>query len=72
MGGELVKWIIKRNEQLRIKYNSSEKVVEDNSGDIAAKELEDDGKKGTINDTAIKKARKHDFYLGLEPTWLYK
>jgi len=71
-GGELVKWIIKRNEQLRIKYNSSEKVVEDNSGDIAAKELEDDGKKGTINDTAIKKARKHDFYLGLESTWLYK
>ncbi|KAL7431645.1 hypothetical protein ACHAXH_003395, partial [Discostella pseudostelligera] len=71
-GGELVKWITKRNEQLRIRYKSSEQVVEENSGDTAARELEDDGKKGTINETAIKKAQKHDFYLGLESTWLYK
>ena len=46
--------------------------MEENSGDTAARELEDDGKKGTINETAIKKAQKHDFYLGLESTWLYK
>ena len=71
-GGELVKWITKRNEQLRIRYNDNQEVVEDNnSSGIVAAELED-GKKGSIHESAIKKARKHDFYLGLESTWLYK
>ena len=25
-----------------------------------------------LSGAAVKKARKHDFYLGLESTWLYK
>lgn len=55
-GGELVKWITKRNEDLR-----------KNIG-----ELESDNGSQRVSETALKKARKHDFYLGLESTWLYK
>ena len=25
-----------------------------------------------VSETALNKAKKHDFYLGLESTWLYK
>jgi hypothetical protein len=64
-GGELVKWMVKKNLELKEKYT-------DNNGDF-------DGRDGTnakpetkISDTALNKAKKHDFYLGLESTWLYK
>lgn len=62
-GGELVKWMVRRNEELRERYG------EECLADDATLKLES-GKK--VSETALKKARKHDFYLGLESTWLYK
>ena len=61
-GGELVRWMKVRNEELRERYGA-----EAGEGDTA--ELES-GKK--LSGAALKKARTHDFYLGLESTWLYK
>jgi len=60
--GELVRWMERMNEGLRERYNAEKKIVEDD-------ELEN-GKR--VGETALRKARKHDFYLGLESTWLYK
>ena len=60
-GGELVKWIVKKNSELGERYAVLEK----------SELLETtNGKK--LSESALKKARKHDFYLGLESTWLYK
>mmetsp|Transcript_15983 Transcript_15983/g.33780 ORF Transcript_15983/g.33780 Transcript_15983/m.33780 type:complete len:555 (+) Transcript_15983:65-1729(+) len=61
-GGELVKWIARKNEALRKQYAEGE--MDD------AKSTMENGKK--VGQAALKKARKHDFYLGLESTWLYK
>mmetsp|Transcript_10576 Transcript_10576/g.21128 ORF Transcript_10576/g.21128 Transcript_10576/m.21128 type:complete len:80 (+) Transcript_10576:125-364(+) len=55
-GGELVKWMAKKNDELKEVYTS---------GDVM-----DGGKK--VSENALKKAKKHEFYLGLESTWLYK
>ena len=60
-GGELVKWIVKKNSELGERYAKLEK----------SELLETtNGKK--VSESALKKARKHAFYLGLESTWLYK
>jgi len=56
-GGELVKWITKKNEELK--------------KNVAGLESDGNNKRG-VSESALKKARRHDFYLGLESTWLYK
>ena len=58
-GSELVKWMVGKNDELKAKFE----------GDVSDGEL-DDGKK--LSGAALNKARKYDFYLGLESTWLYK
>ena len=58
-GGELVKWIVQKNSELGERY-----------GTLDNAELNNGDKK--ISASALKKARKHDFYLGLESSWLYK
>ena len=58
-GGELVKWIVLKNSELGERY-MLENNAEPNNAD----------KK--VSPAALKKARKHDFYLGLESSWLYK
>jgi hypothetical protein len=72
-GGELVKWMLARNDELRELYGGNGSALETNDGDDNAPEAaaEMDGKI-SMSDTAVKKARKYDFYLGLESTWLYK
>mmetsp|Transcript_23494 Transcript_23494/g.34860 ORF Transcript_23494/g.34860 Transcript_23494/m.34860 type:complete len:510 (-) Transcript_23494:591-2120(-) len=55
-GGELVKWMAKKNDELKEVYTSDAGL--------------DGGKK--VSENALKKAKKHEFYLGLESTWLYK
>lgn len=62
-GGELVKWMVQRNEELREQFGDGEEEV------VGSIQLES-GKK--VSETALKKAREHNFYLGLESTWLYK
>ena len=57
-GGELVKWMAKKNDELKQGYTS-----DDDDG-------MDGGKK--VTEKALVKATKHEFYLGLESTWLYK
>jgi hypothetical protein len=57
-GGELVKWMVKKNEELKEVFMSND------GGSL------DGGKK--VSDNALKKASKHEFFLGLESTWLYK
>ena len=57
-GGELVKWMVKKNEELK------EVFMNNDGGSL------DGGKK--VSDNALKKASKHEFFLGLESTWLYK
>lgn len=67
-GGELVRWISRRNDELRERYGDDGKGGRESS---AKKNDEDDGAVAAeMNETALKKARKHDFYLGLESTWL--
>ena len=56
-GGELVKWMVKKNDELKETYTSEDG-------------MDGGGKK--VSENALKKAKKHDFYLGLESTWLYK
>ena len=56
-GGELVRWLNGKNDELRERY----------SKDV---ELRDGERK--ISQGALAKARKHDLYLGLDATWLYK
>ena len=56
-GGELVKWMGKKNNELKEVYANEDGI-------------DGDGKK--VSENALKKAKKHDFYLGLESTWLYK
>ncbi|EED92143.1 predicted protein [Thalassiosira pseudonana CCMP1335] len=58
-GGELVKWITKKNMELKERY-----------ADIESKGSRENEVK--VSETALNKAKKHDFYLGLESTWLYK
>lgn len=58
-GGELVKWIVQKNSELGERY-MLENNAEPNNAD----------KK--VSPAALNKARKHDFYLGLESSWLYK
>ena len=71
-GGELVKWMLSRNDELRELYGGDGSVSETNDGsDNASEAAEVDGKI-SMNDTVVKKARKYDFYLGLESSWLYK
>ena len=63
-GRELVKWMEKKNEELKIKYNENHGQEQTSQNDKEA---------GTrVNENALKKANKHDLYLGLESTWLYK
>ena len=56
---------------MKERYGGEEKEVEEDvtATNAAVAELED-GKR--VGETALRKARKHDFYLGLECTWLYK
>lgn len=71
-GGELVRWMLARNDELSKLYGgygSASETIDD--GDNASEAVEVDGK-SSLNDTAVKKAKKYDFYLGLESTWLYK
>ena len=56
-GGELVKWMNGKNDELRERYGKGV-------------ELQDGERR--ISQGALKKARKHDLYLGLDSTWLYK
>jgi hypothetical protein len=75
-GAELVRWMTRRNDELRERYGngavagkmSSEK---DDIGDGGAAAVED-GMKILTNESALKKARRFDFFLGLESSWLYK
>lgn len=66
-GRELFKWMSKKNAELKAKY-----------ADCDASEgshMNGKGKKSggaNVSDTALNKAKKHDFYLGLESSWLYK
>ena len=74
-GGELVKWMSIRNNELRELYGDG--MLEKNNGDgdggaVAAAAAAGDDTKTSMNETAVMKARKHDFYLGLESTWMYK
>lgn len=62
-GGELLRWMEERNGELRERYGG------DGGGDESLTKV-GDGKR--VSEAALKKARKHDFYLGLESTWLYK
>lgn len=55
-GGELVKWMTQKNEELKEAYTC-------NDGSL-------DGKQ--VSESALKKAMKYEFFLGLESTWLYK
>jgi len=57
-GGELVKWMAKKNNELREVYTSDDGI--------------DGGSGKKVSQNALKKAKNHDFYLGLESTWLYK
>ena len=71
-GGELVKWMSARNNELRESYCGNGSMSEKNDGgDNAPTVAEVDGKI-SMNDAAVKKAMKYDLYLGLESTWLYK
>jgi hypothetical protein len=65
--------MLARNDELRELYGGNGSASESNDGDDNAPEAaaEMDGKI-SMSDTAVKKARKYDFYLGLESTWLYK
>ncbi|KAL3810272.1 hypothetical protein ACHAXA_008640 [Cyclostephanos tholiformis] len=75
-GIELVSWMSRKNDELRERYGSVAGVG------VSSTEKNDDGDSGTatmgndikisINESALKKARKFDFFLGLESTWLYK
>ncbi|KAL7470526.1 hypothetical protein ACHAXS_010779 [Conticribra weissflogii] len=58
-GAKLVKWMEFKNEELRERFAKI-----DGEGEL------DSGRR--VNETALKKAKKFDFYLGLESTWLYK
>eukprot|EP00804_Cyclotella_cryptica_P029357 CCRYP_017746-RA/>CCRYP_017746-RA protein AED:0.02 eAED:0.02 QI:148/1/1/1/1/1/2/595/554 len=69
-GGELVKWMAKKNAELKVKYNGDD-VPESNQKDNCQTE-EGASTRGRVSETVLSKARKHDFYLGLESTWLYK
>ena len=78
-GGELVRWMSRRNDELRERYGddngggggggSLEEKKDGGNGGAAAAE---DDKIISISETVLRKARNHDFYLGLESTWLYK
>ena len=57
-GKELVEWITNKNNELGERYAVIEVGAQIN------------GKK--LSEIVLKKARKYDFYLGLESTWLYK
>lgn len=57
-GGELVKWMTGKNDELRERYGKG-------------MELRGDGER-RISQGALRKARKNDLYLGLDSTWLYK
>jgi actin-related protein len=74
-GSELVKWMLARNDELREMYGgngSASKTNENDGGDNASEAVAEVDGKISMSDTAVKKARKYDFYLGLESTWLYK
>jgi hypothetical protein len=66
-GGELVKWMLKKNMELRVKYIDKNASVGSEDGQDGEKKY-----KSKVSDTALSKAKKHDFYLGMESTWLYK
>jgi hypothetical protein len=67
----------RRNDELRERYG------DDNGGGGGSLEEKKDGGNGgaaaaeddkiiSMSETVLRKARNHDFYLGLESTWLYK
>jgi len=58
-GAKLVKWMELRNEELKDRFATI-----DGEGELES------GRR--FSETALKKAKKFDFYLGLESTWLYK
>lgn len=55
----------KKNAELKAKYIDN--ISEDGEDSEKSETL-----RGRVSDTALTKAKKHDFYLGLESTWLYK
>ena len=62
-GGELAKWMMKKNDELK-------EIFEENDGKEVGRSLIQPS--DLPSSGALKKARKFDFYLGLESTWLYK
>ena len=69
-GGELVKYMTKKNMELKEKYTTSPDATNDaESSGVNGKKRKTSNK---VSDNALKKAQKHEFYLGLESTWLYK
>jgi len=64
---ELVDWILEKNLELSEKYTTNE-VDQHPKGNEKGK-----GKKGFgFSKSVLEKARKNNFYLGLDSTWLYK
>jgi len=61
----LADWMIGQNELLKAKYNSG---GESTGGDGDAG---NNNKSPKVSETALKKANKFEFYLGLESGWLY-
>ena len=68
-GGELVKFMVKKNLELKLKYTDNDASNGTKDDDLYGKKNKPGAK---VSETALKKAQKHDFYLGLESTWLYK
>jgi len=50
----LVKWMLQKNEEMKVKYSSTS------------------GNKEDTNKAALEKAKKFDFYLGMDLTWLHQ
>ena len=66
-GGELVKWMNKKNSELKAKYTDDSNIAENEKNN----EKKTTGTKVRVSLTALKKATLHDFFLGLDSTWLY-
>ena len=62
-GGELVRWLADKNAGLRERYGE---------GGGAEGDAAEAGDGRRVSAAALRKARKHDFYLGLDSSWLYK
>lgn len=64
----LIKWILGRNNEMKRKYRRTLMDLEENKAGDEKKLKVGGGRK--INKTAVQKAFKFDFFLGLDNTWL--